>query len=377
MKTIITNIKTLVHLLMFMLSIMPSFNDAEASSCIELWPVSDLPVSVRMATSDNLIAIGFPNDGKVMLFELTGEKELKLKHVVVPPGGSLFSSNHKGFGQSIAISGDWVVIGAYRIATSVPQERSKALEYPKGVFITTEVFLLDVRNGKIETLAVGNQKQAIGYSVAAAGDTVAWSVFEKPAPSDIPLSLFHATSGGVIVKDMKSGECRIVKGPSNVRGFGFTLASAPDGYLILSPFDKLPKVFKLIISEGDSSVSSVVELKCPLLVNLFATNSYTAISTGNLWSASEATTIVLPKNSESLSLSHGGCLSGSDNLLAVVQPAMPEGESVPVLYLYRCMKNSNIKLTDVKKGVFAASVIGGSVITVGKSSSGSLRLCVD
>jgi len=378
MNSAVTTIKTVITFLLHMLlSILPSDCDAEASSCIDLGSVSDRLIAVRMAASDNLIAIGFPNEGKVMIFELTDRKKLCLKHVVKPPEGSLFSSNHKGFGHSVAVNGNRVVIGAYRIETSVPQERNMALEYPKGVFITSEVFLFDVRSGKIETLATGDQLQAQGYSVAAVGDTIAWSVFEKPAPSDIPLSLFHATAGGVMVRDMKSGAYRLVKGSADVRGFGFDLASAPDGYLILAPFGKSSEVFRFRISGGDSRPLRVTGLNSPLFANLVESKPFMAISTGELFSITEAKTIVIPNNGNPLTLSHGGRLSASDKFLTIAQPAMHEGAPTPLLYLYRKSKNGEMELVKVKRGIIGATVIGESVVTVGQSFTGKLHLCVE
>jgi hypothetical protein len=377
MKTIDANIKILINLLMLMLSIIPPLNDAEASSCIDIGAVSGHAVAVRLATTENYVVLGLPRDGKVMIFELKDRNAIKLKHIVEPPTGNLFSSNHTGFGHSVAVNGDRVVIGAYRIETSVPQGRDKALEYPKGLFITSEVFFFNVRTGSIEVLAVGDQNQASGYSVASAGGTVAWSIFEKPAPSDIPLSLFHASSGGVMVRDIKNGEHRSVKAPIDARGFGFALASTPDGYLILAPFGKPSEVFRFKISGSDSGVSIVTGLRSPLFANLVESNSFMAISTGELFSTTEAATIVIPNNGKPLTLSHGGRLSASDNLLAIVQPAMPEGAPEPVLYLYRKLNDGVIKLIKVDKGVIGAAVIGDGVITVSRSFTGRLRLCVD
>ena len=349
-----------------------------ASQCVNVPFDRKSPSRAVLAASGQLAVVAVPEWGKVIKFQADQSGHLKVAGEIAPPPYGPFGKDAKGFGHSAAVAGRDAFIGGFRTGTAKPSDQAPFVEYPAGVFHEGAVYRYQDGAAQPDIIDESNAQRAVGYSMAGNDKIVAHSLWHKPAKADVALALAKVTKGGVGLFRLNTGKTEHIPPPSGATGFGFSLQAHDDSMLVTAPFSSAGTTVYEIQNGGSVSAIALPDtLSNNRFVYAARNGSWLIMSSAGGWSPEDAFGVAIAQDGTVFQIDHGGPIAVARDRLIVVEPAMPEGSQVPVLYEYSLKDGQQPELISQKRSVITATFVGQQLMYLKSNPNGGLRLCVE
>ena len=300
-----------------LISMIIGCNPSASQECLKSLPGDSRSFGHALAVSEDYLAVGDPKANRVALYSReTNGKWLRIQDIL-PPEGSAADKVGFGFGYSLALDKNALIIGAYNERRRISDNR---LQYSGAVYATS----IDEKSvGMLRQIQVPKKNLVVGYALSVFGDQVAISGKTEVMPGK--------WSGSIFLVDLANNEIKTVIEapiPETEELFGISVGLSQDSLIVGSPLDP---------PEGSAWLFNLTRANNPPRriegragANAFAGGAvgqgegFVAVSTVGGWGTLR--TLIMTEKAVPIVLETGGTMSTSGRLLSLAEPPTPDHE---------------------------------------------------